>query len=259
VVVNLQFTPKKGDETTNLLAQIANGKYDDGIRNFITGLDHVERKGQTIWVRTLHEMNGDWYPWAINYRGNGNSIADFKAAYNHVAGMVRPHGVKMQLNFNASDQGNGKGDMDWNAIYPGDKNVDKIEFTVYNTYHMDGHKEWREFSDIVKDAYRRAKKLGAGNTPFGISETGTTADPDKLGHKGQWFETLAHDIKKDFPKINEVTFFLENKNPSKPRCWDWSYASAKADPNSPNVDCIRGAECGKADRDGLKAAMGALH
>jgi Glycosyl hydrolase family 26 len=248
VVVNLEFWPPNGGTGANL-KEILEGRYDDKIRDFVKELNQLERKGQQVWVRTLHEMNGKTYPWALNGKGHEeNTIERYRKAYQHVAEMMHDK-AKMQLNFMSRDDGIEKNqELDWGAIYPGDKHVDMIVFTAYNTYGLNGSRNWRDFFEIIDDPYKRAIAAKLGDKPFGISETSSMPDPNDVDRKKKWFVQMANDLVTRHPKIKQVSLFLENKGE---RCWDRAYPRG-------SEGCLGGDKRAAADKQGISAAIRTL-
>ena len=49
---------------------LVNGKADEYIRDYAKG---VKGYGEEIWLRPLHEANGDWYDWSVGKAGAGNT------------------------------------------------------------------------------------------------------------------------------------------------------------------------------------------
>ncbi|MEO7589988.1 MAG: RICIN domain-containing protein, partial [Byssovorax sp.] len=194
-------------------------------------------------------MNGNWYPWCVNY-GTTNTVTRYKNAWWHVRAKL-PQWVKMQLNFNGTDVG---GAVDWAAIYPGTTNVDIVLFTNYNRYGLNGDTSWTSFGDSIAAPYGRAMTAGFGNKPFGVSETSSTPDPGDVNRKGKWFVDMANDIVTTHTNIKEVSYFLEDKAMDELRCWDWAYSTADGDPYSPHLSCASGAARAQADRDGIRQA-----
>lgn len=260
VVINLEFQEDKAtyrsEEHDGNLAEIANGYYDTKIDAFAAELRSLSiPAGRKVSVRTLHEMNGNWYVWAINHDHNGqykNTATLYKSAWWRVHGKL-PTWVKMQLNYNGVDVGRA---VDWSAIYPGDTNVDMVLFTKYNRYGLDSP-TWEVFGPSFDGIYNRAMAEGLGNKPFGLSETSATPHPTEVYKKKGWFTDMAKTIVSDYPNLKEVTFFLEDKSmDGELRCWDWAYATSGEDPSG--LSCASGATRSAADKDGIRQAMATL-
>lgn len=199
IILNIEFQ----DSFANL-KQIAAGYYDSYL---IALAKAIKNDGRTIWLRPLHEFNGDWYNWGTLYIGN--TIADFIPAWRHVVQVFRDQGapVKFQLNYNRS---NGKDNPTaFSAFYPGDEWVDMVLVTCYNragTDQWSPPSSWREFRDVFKTPYDKICALTS--KPIGLAETSSTTYG---GDKVQWILNAFKAFANDFPRLSQVTWLLKNK------------------------------------------------
>ena len=60
---------------------LVDGKADTYIRDYAKG---VKNYGEEIWLRPLHEANGDWYDWGVGKAGAGNTDANVAEAFRHI-------------------------------------------------------------------------------------------------------------------------------------------------------------------------------
>jgi endoglucanase len=206
VVLNLEF-----QDTYANLQDITNGVYD----SYLISLAHdIKADGRTIWLRPLHEFNGNWYNWGTLY--SGNSIDDFVPAWKHVVQLFRDQDapVKFQLNYNRY---NGKGDTtSFSAFWPGDDYVDMVVITSYNRAYTDEwHQYWSTFSEDFENAYNQVVSLT--NKQIGIAEMSSTSYG---GDKPQWIINAFNSIAYDYPQVQQVTWFLTNR-PVSDLIWDW--------------------------------------
>lgn len=207
VILNIEFF----DNYANL-KDIASGKYDT---NLLHLAESIKRDGRTIWLRPLHEFNGDWYNWGAFY-GEGQDIKDFKAAWIHVVTFFREREVPVKFQFNYNRR-NGK-DMpnpfsDW---WVGDEYVDMVVITSYNrAYTSEFHQYWRTFSEEFSPAYEQVVKLTG--KPIGIAEMSSTSYG---GDKPKWIDDAFKDIAQKYPRVEQVTWFLYNR-PVGSTIWDW--------------------------------------
>ena len=74
--------------------KIIYGEADPYIRHFAKG---VKKYGYEIWLRPLHEANGDWYDWGVGKLGAGNTDADVAEAFRHIVRIFREESVKNVL------------------------------------------------------------------------------------------------------------------------------------------------------------------
>ncbi len=214
VILNVEFT----DSYANL-KDIAQGKYDSYLLDLCS---KIKADGRTIWIRTLHEFNGDWYNWGVLYPGN--SKADFVPAWRHVEQVFHDQNapVKLQLNYNRV---NGKDDpMPFSTLWPGDEYVDMVVITCYNRagtdqWHPDN--SWKEFKDLFAAPYNQVSALTA--KPIGVAETSSTSHG---GDKPQWIINMFNSLARDYPRVSQVTWFLNNKTVNG-LLWDWDLNSAE--------------------------------
>lgn len=160
------------------LKSIAAGDEDAFIRAWAQG---AAAWGHTIYLRPMHEMNGDWYPWG---RGvGGNTAADFVNAWRHMHDIFVAAGatnVKWVWSPNVR-----YGSLYPLAdLYPGSAYVDWLGLDGYNwglDHHL-GSPSWQSFGEIFGAAYREVTKLAPGK-PLMVAETAST---ENGGSKAQW-------------------------------------------------------------------------
>lgn len=210
-IINIEFMEKPTDPAN--LKDIADGKYDKQLIKF---LKDAENDGRYFQIRTLHEFNGNWYPWCI-YK-EGNTLSEFHKAWQHVTDIIHDSNanVEIQLNYNqisASEY------YSFKDMYPGHDNVDKIVITTYNRAGTDNeHKEWKTFYDNFKEPY--AEITSFTSKPIGIAEISSTTYG---GSKPIWILQTANGMK-EFDRVVEVTWFLNNKTVNG-IVWNWDMNS----------------------------------
>ena len=69
---------------------IVDGKTDEYIREYAKG---VKSYGDELWLRPLHEANGDWYDWGVGKKGAGNTDANVAEAFRHIVNIFREENV----------------------------------------------------------------------------------------------------------------------------------------------------------------------
>ena len=121
---------------------LVDGKADEYIRDYAKG---VKNYGEEIWLRPLHEANGDWYDWGVGKEGAGNTDANVAEAFRHIVKIFREENVtnvKWVWTTNASNAGKGS---TLTGNYPGDEYViDKPLFIAeISSSELGGNKaEW---------------------------------------------------------------------------------------------------------------------
>ncbi|MCK5628851.1 hypothetical protein KAI12_05225, partial [Candidatus Bathyarchaeota archaeon] len=138
VILNVEFM----DNYANLDA-VAEGVYDDYL---VALAEEIKADGRTVWLRPLHEFNGNWYNWGVFY--SGNEKEDFVPAWRHVVDLFRSleAPVLFQLNYNRY---NGRLDpTSFSELWPGDEWLDMVVITSYNRAYTDQwHQFWRTFTE----------------------------------------------------------------------------------------------------------------
>jgi hypothetical protein len=109
------------------LKSITAGAYDVQLRAIATAV--AGYRGQVI-LRYAHEMNGWWYPWSVGR--NGNTAADYRAAWRHVRLVFRASGAVNAAFLWSPNALTGSGqETRLETAYPGDPYVDLIGMTAY--------------------------------------------------------------------------------------------------------------------------------
>lgn len=194
---------------------IVNGKADNYIRDFAKG---VKNFGDEIWLRPLHEANGDWYDWGVGKSGAGNTDANVAEAYRHIVKIFREEtvtNVKWVWTTNASNQGSG---TSLTGNYPGDDYVDYISIDGYNWGKSQSWSNWQSFSQVFKNAYTALEKI---NKPLFIAEISSS---ELGGNKADWITDMFEHFCTDFSRVFAVMWF----NQSKGNEGDWALNTSQA-------------------------------
>lgn len=200
------------DQPDFALKNIIAGRYDDYIRSFARKLSSFTR---TVFLRVMHEMNGNWYPWCGTV--NGNSPADFISAWNYIRDLVNSE-VSSRLQWVWGPYARSFPPALYNRMedyFPGDEVVDRVAIDGYNWGCEREWSEWQSFEDIFSDAYNTLTTLS--RRPIMIGEMAGTG---KGGNKALWISEALYAIETKFPRIEEVIWFDVIKE-----C-DWRIASS---------------------------------
>src|ERR1700674_1847071 len=201
-------SPYTVSNNTFPLKNIAAGSYDTYIDSWATGL---RAYGYPVMMDVPHEMDGNWYPWG--YGVNGNTQADYIAAYRHIHDrFTRAGATNVQWVWNP-DAWNPSG-VDQRSFYPGDAYVDWMAIDVYNWGAAAGM--WESLAQLLSDQQIYTKLSGMSSKPMMFAEWGS-AEPvagDPAGvTKGQWIIDSASSIANQFTRIKAVVWFSENGTP----------------------------------------------
>lgn len=176
-------------------AAILNGRHDDYIRSWAAGF--AAREDGPWYLRPMHEMNGNWYPWSGGVAG-GNPD-EYKAAWIHMhdlftaAGVTNVEWVWCPLVDDISGP--------FEDYYPGDEYVDVLCLDGYNWGTTDpAFGGWRSVESVFDDAYDRLTALG--DQPVWFGEVGSAPEG---GDKAAWTAELLSNSRYD--RLEAVIFF----------------------------------------------------
>ena len=222
------------DPERNLLPEIASGRWDAYLNEWIAGLlqwvaSYPASQRPMIMMRFAHEFNGDWYP----YSGTPSEYVD---AWQHVHRLFQRAGANnfVEWVWNANHISYDEHD-DITRYYPGDSFVDWTSLDGYNWGTNHDWTEWDSFDQIFAAAYDTLI-TNYPDKPILIAEFGS-AEPDDLPSRdwmqygnnldrqedrGQWFIEMLDSIKRHYPAIRGLGLFSHNKELS------WSMTGASS-------------------------------
>ena len=185
------------------LNQVLSGRYDDYIRDFAQLLAGFPR---TIYLRPMHEMNGNWYPWCgcVNH----NAVSQFVPAWRYLRSLVDRY-ARSNLQWVWSPYATAYPPTDDNAMrhyFPGDDAVDWVALDGYNWGATRSEIGWQGFDRIFQEAYQTLTALS--HRPIMIAET---ACCETGGDKAEWIEHAFHILKNRFARINMLVWFDARK------------------------------------------------
>jgi beta-mannanase len=196
--------------------ELVNGKADTYIRDYAKG---VKNYGEEIWLRPLHEANGDWYDWGVGKEGAGNTDANVAEAFRHIVKIFREENVenvKWVWTTNASNAGKGS---TLTGNYPGDEYVDYISIDGYNWGKCQSWSSWQTFSQVFKKAYDALAKI---NKPLFIAEISSS---ELGGNKAEWITDMFEHFATDFSRVFAVMWFSQSKEDNE---GDWALNTSQA-------------------------------
>ena len=163
------------------LARIADGAHDAYIASFART---IRDTASLIFLRPMHEMNGNWYPWGAGV--SGNTAADFIRAWRRIHGIFAAEGARNVLwvwspnNFDVSSA------YPLEAFYPGQAYVDVLAADGYNWgSQRPQFGGWQSFRQVFASAYERLKALGP--QPIWLAEVASAPDG---GDKPAWVRDM---------------------------------------------------------------------
>ena len=195
---------------------LVDGKADTYIRDYAKG---VKNYGEEIWLRPLHEANGDWYDWGVGKSGAGNTDANVAEAFRHIVKIFREENVenvKWVWTTNASNAGKGS---TLTGNYPGDEYVDYISIDGYNWGKCQSWSSWQTFSQVFKNAYNALANI---DKPLFIAEISSS---ELGGNKAEWITDMFEHFATDFSRVFAVMWFSQSKEANE---GDWALNTSQA-------------------------------
>jgi len=191
------------------LQTIVNGAHDNYIASFARTLRDV---GRTVYLRPMHEMNGNWYPWSAAASGvrYGTTPGLFKQAWQRIVTIFRANSatnVKFVWSPYALDV---PASNPMENYYPGSSYVDVLALDGYNwgidpVTQQPRNGGWQTFAQLFDTAYDRLKALGP--QPIWIAEVGSAPDG---GDKAGWILDMWRRAD-EMDRVQAIVWFNENK------------------------------------------------
>jgi beta-mannanase len=189
------------DQPRYRLSRIADGSFDAYMSTFAAAL---KATGSPIYLRPMHEFNGDWYPWGGTV--NANSPALFVRAWRHMVDVFRTAGADNVRFVWSPNNVDVPASNRLESYYPGDAYVDVLAVDGYNWGA--GKPEfggWQSFTKVFMPAYDRLRAVGP--QPIWIAEVGTAADG---GDKAAWIRDMFARAR-NMDRLDAIVWFNENK------------------------------------------------
>jgi len=186
-------------------SRISGGSQDSYMNNLMA---RSKTYGKPIFFRIGHEMNGNWYPWAIS---KSSQIATYKAAWARIARILhQASNAKLVWCPNADTVGA----LAPNQYYPGGSCVDVLAIDGYS-WDRGG----TSFDSIMGSMYSMITGLD-GSKDVWVCETGC----GEGSNKAAWVNAMFASTK--FPKLKAVVYFSVDKEQ------DWRIDSSTASLNA---------------------------
>ena len=213
--VMITVEPWIADTATNPAEAIASGQFDDHLKRWAQALRDIDGP---VMFRFMHEMNGNWYPWAVAW--DGNDAESVRLGYIHAWDLFQAEGATNLSWVWSPNEGMPVG-VPYTDLYPGDTYVDIVGLDGYNggtdIPEMGG---WRSFEDIFAPAVVQTRAVT--NRPIMISETASAVGG---GDKVAWIEDMFSYLQTE-PEISSVLWFQIDKRSNNEA--DWRYDSTDA-------------------------------
>lgn len=195
------------------LSRIAAGNHDTFIRNYAIA---AKATGKDFYLRPMHEMNGNWYPWAES--ANGNKSGDYIKAWKRIVDIFRQEGAT-NVKFVWCPNAVYTGSTSLTQLFPGDNYIDYLCMDGYNWGDTNGG--WQSFTTVFQNTYNQLSALS--NKPIIVGET---ASAEIGGPKPNWITDTYKVAITSMPKIIMINWFNANKEK------DWRVNSTQASLNA---------------------------
>ena len=181
------------------LQQILSGRYDTYIRDVARTLAALP---VTVYLRPLHEMNGNWYPWCGTV--NGNSPAEFIQTWHYLRDIFLAEQatniVWVWSPYVFSYPAVPENQLD--AYFPGEDALDLIGLDGYNWGNDAEWGRWQSFNELFAEAYGTVTKLCANRIM--ICETASAVTG---GDKAVWVKEMLEQLNSDFCRVETLVWF----------------------------------------------------
>lgn len=219
--LTIQTTPQ---EQGLMLLDVLDGKYDDYLTSYAR---EVASWDTAVLFRPANEMNGDWCSYCAFQFGRDTDL--YVAFYRYIFDIFAREGADNCIwvwNPNHRSYPNFK----WNderMYYPGDRYVNVVGITAYNTGTYYQAETWQTFDELYRDYY--ADVCARYVQPLMITEFACSSNG---GDKAAWIKDMFARLP-DYPRIKAAVWWsgsdYDNKgNVARPYWMDETEATAAA-------------------------------
>lgn len=202
------------NQTPYTLANIAAGADDSYLRGWA---DQLKAYGGPVLIRTMHEMNGNWYPWS------GNAAA-YVAAWRHIHDVFMLAGAtNVQWVWSPNVWWTGSLTTEPSAYYPGDGYVDWVGLDGYNKPSGG----WMTFNQIFSYSYTHITSLSSKPLMLAESSSGeaTSTQAAAGDSKATWITDTFASTLPLMPRVRAFVWFNEDKTVAE-GCCNWQTNSS---------------------------------
>jgi beta-mannanase len=128
------------------LSALLSGRYEGYIRSWA---EDLSRLSSSIFLRPMHEMNGNWYPWCGTV--NGNTPGDYPAAWRYIRSVFDRAGCdRVEWVWSPYAESVPRTmDNEVERYYPGGHAVDWLALDGYNWGSTREWSRWQTFEEIL--------------------------------------------------------------------------------------------------------------
>jgi hypothetical protein len=202
----ISWTPEGGNITWQL-SDIIEGKHDAYIARFAQGLKNWQG-GAPIFLRVMHEMNGNWgYPWQEDYTLNARG--EFVKAWQHIVAIFRENGANnASFVWCPNVEYAGSTWPTFDSLWPEDDlHPNEVDWTCLDGYNK--NEPWLTFDQLFRYAYdeivKSAKINHFGPKPVMLGEWGSV---DGSGRKAGWLtDALTVQLPDRYPRVRAQVYY----------------------------------------------------
>jgi len=178
------------------MAKIAQGDFDPYIREWAKA---IKSFGGPVLIRFAHEMDGNWYPWAIGM--NNTTEEEYINAWKHIHDVFKEEKVS-NVQWVWSPNWNDEWPVSrYDKIYPGDEYVDWIGMSIFNWGTTVTYQKWDTLDKRLGWRYKLALKY---NKPIILAELSCD---ETGGSKSRWILDGFASLKKNYPLVKAIVWF----------------------------------------------------
>lgn len=175
--------------------------------------NNLQQYKKPFFLRFAWEMNVDSMQWSV--AKTGDSPQDYINAWRRFHTILSEEGVTNAI-WVFSPQVETPTTTDISLLYPGDAYVDWVGLDGYNWGTTQSWSQWQDFKTIFYPSYLKLRII-APTKKLMIAETNTT---DQGGNQADWYKSMLSDeIPNDFPNVDAVVFFNEDKTSTEGVKW----------------------------------------
>jgi beta-mannanase len=172
-------------------------------------------------LRPFHEMNGNWYPWGGTV--NGNSPAEFRAAWRHVHDIFAEEGVTnvtwvWSINWESFPNTYANRHA---AYYPGAEHLDWTSLTGFNRAKSAQRPQGRSFANLYT---KPLAYLATLDKPVVISEIGCNSNVNKAA----WIRDAYNRVLLKHPHVKGIVYYDKRESSKAKGTQNWQISSSKA-------------------------------
>lgn len=189
IELTLQSPLQRGENSSNMMYEILNGKYDSFISAYTKLISSYP--DVTVLFRPFNEMNGDWCNYSSYHTSRDPEI--YVEVYKYLHQKFNESGCDNTLWVWNPNELSFPG-YKWNdqvLYYPGDEYVDIYGITGYNTGTYYEGETWRSFDEVYAPIYEKVLRLS--EKPVMITEFSCSAIG---GDKLLWIEDMFNSLPK---------------------------------------------------------------